>query len=676
MELANHPRIRIYGRFGQMVACQRMICSNEGLNTRPVIQVEGMATHPLDPQSYQHAVIKMPCGGDERTYHGELLSCLNEIQTPQVVRFCARFGSSLHRLDKASGHRLYLNQSVDEILACLLSSHAIKAVFHWQEAHRKLPYTAQGGVSDYDFFLRLCVEHGIVFYYRFEPRQAVLHLTDGVPSGSVCEFRLHFNPANGLVSERHVFTALRYYAANLPDQVRIRATDENKSDLMFEAVGQNQTDLSGNGLLNLSHRHRFMRQSDCDRQARCLQEQLDWQREWAVIETPTFEIQSGDLVCLTGHPQSRANRTYRVLNIHCSSDDTDGKAAHPFRSEMTLISADTPYRMPSSATRLAWDEALYGPAPTAWQSLMNLPEPSLQIAVIQGKQGKALMDEQGRYYVQPLFDAKTRALGKSSHPVRQLQAAAGPMGRGSQGIHMPLPEKTRVILAYLHRQIDQPVILGVLPDRLQPLPVNEDNRSELIIRHRNGSALVMNDCETQQQIQLYTERDAHGLSFEKEGSQEQVTGKSSGAMSFKSHQEMVLSSGQNCQIKSKQYYCVSGEALTMGVKKNMVWQAGKAIYCSAGNDWSLQSREGCVHLSSQRQLSMEAKQCLYQANSLNISSGFCEVTAGKLWMVDGRQGVTLSAGLSECVLTESSVRFKAPKISIIAQQIVQPSTVP
>lgn len=673
MELANHTRIRIYGRPGAMAACQKITCSNSGLNARPMIQVEGISTRPLNPRHYQHAIIKMDYHGSEHTYHGELLSCLSEIQTPNAVRFCLQFGASLHRLDQASGHRLYINQSVEEIITCLLSSHAIKAVFHWQGPSRKLPYTAQGGVNDYDFFLRLCVEHGIIFYYRFESRQAVLHVTDGLPSGSSSQHALHFNPANALVSKHGVFTALRYYTANLPDQVRIRGADEMNPNVMFEAEGQNQTDLPGNGLLNLSHQYPFKNQSDCERQARCLQQQLDWQREWLVIETQAPQIQPGDRVCLQGHPQSRANRTYRVLNVHTSSADTDAKAAHPFRSEITLISADTPYRMPSTFTRLAWDDAFYGPAPTAWQSVMNLPEPSLQIAEIQGEQGKALMDEQGRYHVQPLFDAKNKVPGKNSHPVRQLQLAAGPMGRKSQGVHMPLPEKTRVVLGYLHRQIDQPVILGVLPDPLQPLPVSENNRSELIIRHRNGTALVMNDTETQQSIQLYTEQDAHGLSFQKHATQEQVTGKSSGAMSFKSHQDMVLSSGQNFQVKSKQYHCVAGEAFTMGVKQNMVWQADKAIYCSAGNDWLLKSLEGDFNLSSQTQLNMEAKQCLYQANSFNISSGFCEVTAANAWIVDSAQGATLSAGPSECALTQSSIRFKSPKISIIAQQIVQGS---
>jgi type VI secretion system secreted protein VgrG len=80
----------------------------------------------------------------------------------------------------------------------------------------------------------------------------------------------------------------------------------------------------------------------------------------------------------------------------------------------------------------------------------------------------AQIDEEGRYWVRFHFDALDAAGQKPSRPIRMAQAHAG----AGYGTHFPLRPGVEVVVAFLDGDPDRPVILGAVPNAVNPSPVN------------------------------------------------------------------------------------------------------------------------------------------------------------------------------------------------------------
>lgn len=160
---------------------------------------------------------------------------------------------------------------------------------------------------------------------------------------------------------------------------------------------------------------------------------------------------------------------------------------HPLLSrgaptDLCLISVDHDYRRPSALSRsepgayrndframlasVVFRPARVTPKPRVFGFLTGQVEP---VPTAPGApQLPAQIDEEGRYWVRFHFDGASSNGLKPSRPIRMAQAHAG----AGYGTHFPLRPGVEVIVAFLDGDPDRPVILGAVPNAVNPSPVN------------------------------------------------------------------------------------------------------------------------------------------------------------------------------------------------------------
>ncbi|KTD23336.1 contractile injection system protein, VgrG/Pvc8 family [Legionella londiniensis] len=667
MELASHAAAAVTGNQGCIIYANHISWENFGLNSRYRITVCGLTPKKLCREDYGKARIQFG-KISHLIYDGELLSLTQKHLGQDGFEFKLVFGSSLHRLENSVQHRLYIDCSLEEIIRDILSSHEIKAVFHLEKVSCRIPYAAQGDVSDYDFLLRLCIEHGIVFFYHNNQRQETeLYFTyDWYPYH---EHRVLFNPANGMAGGQPVISALHYFCENLAENISLRGASEDKPTRILEAFTVNKTDIPGQGVITLDHVYVLTDEADCQRRALCLQEQLDWQREWLRLETNLFPAEAGDCIAIENHPNPRANGVFRILQITGSADGSlKSSATHPARQTIWLISIDYPYRMPHPATKLIWNEA-YGPAPESWQHSVTYPTPGLETALIAGQEGQLALDGKGRYPMLPLFCPQQKARNKA-YAVRMVHPATGQACDKAWGMHMPLLAGTRVILAHLHNLIDKPIILGTIAGELQKDPVNSCNPTQLVIRHHSGSALIFEDSEQKQNIYLHTKSKNHGLFFSKNQDDESILLDSLGTMHVQSAKDFNIHSGQDFVMANQSTEFSANQELSMAMQKDMSWQAKESIRQNAGHDWQLQCAKGNLDLQGNK-IEAKASSLYFQGRALTAEANTLAVQATRDLTLSSDKDLKMQVGACELKLAATNVFFNAPELSIYAQVIIK-----
>jgi type VI secretion system secreted protein VgrG len=112
----------------------------------------------------------------------------------------------------------------------------------------------------------------------------------------------------------------------------------------------------------------------------------------------------------------------------------------------------------------------------------------------------AQLDEHGRYLVRLLFDESGLPDGGASTRIRMLQPHAG----NPEGLHFPLRKGTEVQVAFLRGDPDQPVIHGVVPNKVTQSPVTEANHTHNVVQTGGLNRTEMEDQQGSEYIDLST----------------------------------------------------------------------------------------------------------------------------------------------------------------------------
>ena len=271
MELASHHTAFITGKTGSVVHGYEINWEQLGLNACYLITVYGVSKKKLAAAEFKQAAIQIGVGQQSLTYEGELQSLQQTCLRQDGFEFKLVFGCSLHRLQISARQNYYVDKSLEAILTELLIFHGIKAEFYLTDCTYKIPYAAQGEVSDYDFLLRLCIEHGVVFYYHSNDGGLRLYFTTGQYHSLA--HQAYFNPGNWMVDDKAIISALDYFTEHLPDSVCLRGAGEQSPTRIFKATTTNRTDIPGQGMISLSHAFVLNSGEECRRYADNLQNQ-------------------------------------------------------------------------------------------------------------------------------------------------------------------------------------------------------------------------------------------------------------------------------------------------------------------------------------------------------------------------------------------------------------------
>ncbi|WNV03604.1 phage baseplate assembly protein V [Candidatus Methylospira mobilis] len=112
----------------------------------------------------------------------------------------------------------------------------------------------------------------------------------------------------------------------------------------------------------------------------------------------------------------------------------------------------------------------------------------------------AELNQYGEYKVQVPFFMTQKAAYHGSAWIRMATPYAG----SDHGMHFPLLKGTEVLLSFVNGDPDQPVIMGAVPNSINPNVVTNANQKQSRIRTAGGNEITLHDEEGKQHMLLKT----------------------------------------------------------------------------------------------------------------------------------------------------------------------------
>ena len=443
--------------------------------------------------------------GSSAIYRGLVEQFTLQHQVSGLTFYRAVLVPRLWKLESYRRSEIYLNKERHEIvrhvmnLAGLLSS---EYEFRIKNSGEDIPvwdYICQYQESYLAFISRWCERLGI--YWWFED-------IDGREKAVFCNthaghkdkaISLRYQPAGELdanpVEIRRIQKLEQHYQI-LPKQVVVM--DYFHKEGNGELQGTAEVDADGMGEIVLYGEH--LRNNEEARLIASLRaEGIRCRSEQFQGHSNATGLRCGHFIEIDGHFRADFNRRLLVTRIkHQGSqaglllaglDPQAIGARHAgaggndfYLAEFTAIASDVQYR---PEIRHPWPKI---------EGTLN--------AFIDGEgEGKyAELNEKGEYKIQIPFDITHKGAQRSSAWIRKSSQYAG----SDHGMHLPLHKGTEVLLSFINGDPDQPVIIGAIPNSMNPNVVTNDNQRQSRILTAGGNEIVLHDQAGRQYILLQT----------------------------------------------------------------------------------------------------------------------------------------------------------------------------
>ncbi|HDR46086.1 MAG TPA: type VI secretion system tip protein VgrG, partial [Geoalkalibacter subterraneus] len=397
--------------------------------------------------------------------------------------------SSLARLRLQYDTRLFLHQSIPQILRSVLESHGIadeRLRLHLIRHYPVRPWTLQVNESDFDFIARMLAGAGIFSWSEADADGELICFSDHnaqLPERS--GGHLPYRPDGGLEPQSCGIRALQVRRRMVADLFEVQEKSRRQPSRSLHA----QASSGGAGRLR---RYRYAAGvedlNEAEQIARTEAQQAAAYSFELQAQTDLADLSAGQVVSLdAGGLPSQYSGDYliRALSLRLSQRAGTQAAGDDLAlsCEATLIPRMTPFRPP-------------------W-----LPRPRIPFtfsARIEGSGAYAPLDEHGRIPVRAHFDQSTAAHGEASIPLPRLAPHGGHPANQACGLHTPLHEGSEVLLSCLNGDPDRPVLVGALPNPATPGPVTVANPAQNILRTAADNQLLMDDRREHEVIGLCT----------------------------------------------------------------------------------------------------------------------------------------------------------------------------
>jgi type VI secretion system VgrG family protein len=341
-------------------------------------------------------------------------------------------------------------------------------------------YTVQYQESDLDFISRLMEHEGIFYFFEHDEDKEKIIITDNnihFPAMAE-ESTIRYRPPSGMaaVGEESV-QSISCRSRRMPKKVILK--DYNYRTPHVPLQGEAAVDTKGHGLISEYGNH-FKKPEEGVLLARIRAEEIRCRQKVFEGEGDCSQFRPGHRYTLDEHYREDFNREYVITGVShtgtqpiasASGTTDEGREQPSYCNEFTAIPSDVPFR-PERRT----------PKP----KLYGIMHAHVDSALLEDR---AEIDQQGRYKVVMPFDLSGAGEGKASRFIRMAQ----PYGGKNQGMHFPLHKGTEVIWACIDGDPDRPIILGAVPNPLNPSVVTDSNYTKNVIRTASGSFLEFND---------------------------------------------------------------------------------------------------------------------------------------------------------------------------------------
>lgn len=428
--------------------------------------------------------------GSTRTICGIAVACEEQAPHPDgLACFEVTVASELARLRLYTDTRLFLKQSLPDILLGVLKSHGIEEhrVRLRLSAHYPVrPWTLQINETDLDFLARLLAQAGIFFWSETDEDSEILVFADHnahLPERAGAALR--YQPGGGLEPEHCCIHTLRAHHRLVPDLFEVQEKSLQQPAQVLRAQASNGKSAR---LRHYRYAPGAAHLDEAQLLARVAAEEAGARRFEVYAQSDVADLAAGQVLRLDAAAFSpRYSGEYLIKELTLRVSQRAGQQAAgidlALNCDAVLMARDTPYRAPMP------------------------PRPKIPFtfsARIESSGLLAELDEQGRFQVRAHFDESAAAHSEASIPLRRLSPHGGLPGEASAGLHFPLHEGAEVLLSCLNNDPDRPILIGALPNPANPSPVTSANRSQNLLRSAADNQLLMDDARDNEVIRLST----------------------------------------------------------------------------------------------------------------------------------------------------------------------------
>ncbi len=580
---------RISGLDNNTFSVKSFTTQNYGISKHYILKIEVIAAYYLVQQSLSNkpAYIEIIWGPEKIYIHGVISKWrylgANEDKTQHAYSII--LASPLHKLQQSTNARVFLNQSVIEIIEQVLqeadwlkNSYKIKSNYKYP----KHEFTIQVNETDLDFIDRLLNQEGLFYIFDQKRDQAAFLITDDVNNlPKFPDQNLSYHSQSGADRPEESIYMFNEQIRLLTNDIKLKQYNYQTPEVNLEVNSQNKTDLIGQGIQHI-YGCDYQDISSGQRRAEIYQQAIDWQRHTSIAESDCRGLQVGQSFTLTDHPIKEFNTDYRIIDIKITANQsaatqmgTEQKENPPksYMAKLLLIKSSIPYRTPVQQTP---------------QIHHIIP------ATIESNGGEyAYLDEQGRYHLRLPFDQSKTKRGAASNAIRAVQSASG--------THFPLRNGTRVALGFIGGDINHPIILGVISSPEHPSPVTSKNYTQNMIRTWGGNEITMEDLEGKQYVLFATYDHLNQLKLDAQKDQHKI----------------------NLESKQGKLEAYARKTININTGGNFITEAGKDHLVSVQNNQQILTQNGDIENKSGRDILIKANRNILQQtvnNNINFKT--------------------------------------------------------
>ena len=433
--------------------------------------------------------------GKRRMIHGVLSEFEQQHETALDLHFYrAVLVPRLWLLSMSQQNQIYQDKSVPEIVeeelkgtkdkgpAGLAAANLTTKDFELRltRKYQKREYVVQYGESDLNFISRLMEHEGLFYFFEHDDEKEKIIITDdNIHFPAIAEETTipYHSPSGMVIADEESVRGISCRHRRMPKKLILK--DYNYRTPHVPLQGEANVDGKGHGLISEYGNH-FKTPEEGVALAKIRAEEIRSLHAVFRGEGDCSLFLPGHRYALEGHFRKDFNREYVITGVEhdgtqpiagVSGLANDGVEQLTYRNTFTAITSDVPFRPERKTPK----PKMYG--------IMNAHVDSALL------KDRAEIDDQGRYKVVMPFDLSGSGEGKASRFVRMAQ----PYGGGSHGMHFPLHKDVEVIWACIDGDPDRPIIVGTVPNPLNPSVVTADNSTKNVIKTASGSFLEFND---------------------------------------------------------------------------------------------------------------------------------------------------------------------------------------
>lgn len=452
-----------------------------------------------------HLSILAPDDEQRRTTYAGRLSEFDQLQQAGGFTFYrAVLVPRLWQLSMYRNSEVYLGeQRVTDIVAALLRTGALSSPADFELRlhgdYRARSYVCQYQETPLDFISRWLEKEGIYYYFEQEGEREKLVLLDAASAQPDSAVAVNFRPADELDTGLAPDSVQAFMCRNRPVPRRVVLQDFNHRRASVPLVAQAEVAITGQGD-ELIYGENFHSLEEGERYARIRAQELLCGAQVFSGEATAVGLRSGHFMALSHHYRDSFNGRYLVTEVTHEGSQA-GALLAGLKTPWGGLEGEIAYR--NSFTALPVQDA--AGQPLQYRPPRRTPKPRVHGTMnatidAEGSGEYAELDAFGQYKVQVPFDRTEKGAAKGSASMRMATPYAG----SDHGMHFPLHKNAEVLLSFADGDPDRPVIVGAVPNSINPSVVGDANAHFNRIRSKSGHEMLMDDTRGSETFMLQT----------------------------------------------------------------------------------------------------------------------------------------------------------------------------